>query len=86
MSTHGYGAYTRGCRCDVCRDAKADYMRERRAGARRAAHDHGPFHTATGITHGTRHGYEEHGCRCLPCTDARVESDRFYRKSKRNTA
>ena len=35
---HGYGPYTRGCRCDACRKAKADYMREaRRAGRERAA-------------------------------------------------
>lgn len=31
---HGYGPYTRGCRCVVCRQAKADYMRARRARGR----------------------------------------------------
>lgn len=34
LSGHGYNAYTYGCRCDVCRKAKADYMRERRAQGR----------------------------------------------------
>lgn len=34
---HGYIAYTHGCRCEVCRKAKADYMRERRAAARALA-------------------------------------------------
>ena len=37
MSTHGYGAYSKGCRCGVCRSAKAAYMRERRAAGRDAA-------------------------------------------------
>ena len=42
MSTleHGYGPYTNGCRCDVCKKAKADYMRERRAAARKIAQKH----------------------------------------------
>lgn len=28
---HGYGPYTRGCRCDVCREAKRVYQAQRRA-------------------------------------------------------
>ena len=40
MSEHGYVAYTKGCRCDICRGAKADYMRERRALARTVAQRH----------------------------------------------
>jgi hypothetical protein len=28
---HGYGAYTRGCRCDTCRAAKREYVARRRA-------------------------------------------------------
>jgi hypothetical protein len=50
--THGYSAYTRGCRCDVCRAAKADYMRERRAKARKEAQLH--TRSSTG-EHGHRH-------------------------------
>jgi hypothetical protein len=65
---HGYGPYTRGCRCGVCRQAKADYSRRRRAAAKETAE---PGVTAAGgFTHGTRHGYDEHGCRCGPCTEA----------------
>lgn len=43
MSTtgpHGYNRYTYGCRCEVCRKAKADYMRARRATARLIAQEH----------------------------------------------
>lgn len=40
IAVHGYSAYTNGCRCDGCRSAKADYMRERRAKARELAHKH----------------------------------------------
>lgn len=34
---HGYGGYSRGCRCEACRAAKADYMRARRSEARARA-------------------------------------------------
>lgn len=34
---HGYGPYTNGCRCDVCKAAKADYQRAKRADARAVA-------------------------------------------------
>lgn len=27
---HGMTGYTKGCRCDVCRKSRADYMREKR--------------------------------------------------------
>lgn len=96
MSEHGYNAYTSGCRCEVCRKAKADYMRGRRAAARKVAQRHtqgmgvGPGSTrkpgstryiAPYVTHGTRYAYEEHGCRCFPCTDARANSDRKYRQA-----
>jgi hypothetical protein len=37
MSEHGYGRYTNGCRCEVCRAAKAAYMRKRRAFGRALA-------------------------------------------------
>ena len=61
---HGYGGYTSGCRCDTCRDAKADYMAGRRASASlRAAAVADPQ-----LRHGTRHAYEERGCRCDECT------------------
>jgi len=75
---HGYGNYTLGCRCAVCREAKAAYMRERRAEARRLARQHtsgragepGSFrHVADVTRHGTNYAYYERGCRCRPCTD-----------------
>lgn len=37
---HGYVPYTKGCRCDTCRAAKAEYMRQRRANAREIARQH----------------------------------------------
>jgi hypothetical protein len=52
MSAHGYGAYTRGCRCDVCRGAKADYMRARRAASRALA---ARFTTTPSGERGSRH-------------------------------
>jgi hypothetical protein len=33
ITTHGYGGYSCGCRCKVCKAAKADYMAKRRAAA-----------------------------------------------------
>lgn len=72
MTAHGYGPYSKGCRCTVCRKAKADYMRARRAEARalaqRAAAS-GRQRYVDGITHG-RVGYAEHGCRCRICVSA----------------
>lgn len=73
VHTHGYGGYTRGCRCDVCRAAKAEYVRDRRRRARQMAArftDTSGRHLARGITHGTVSGYDENACRCQPCTSA----------------
>lgn len=95
MSGHGYNRYCDGCRCEVCRGAKADYMRERRALARAVAQQNGQGrpglpartpgvlrHVAPITNHGTRYGYEEAGCRCFDCTDARSASDRKYYRPK----
>lgn len=73
VHTHGYGGYTRGCRCDHCRAAKAEYVRDRRHRGRQIAArftDSSGRHLARGITHGTASGYVENGCRCRPCTSA----------------
>ena len=70
---HGYGRYTGGCRCEVCRLAKADYMRERRASARAVAGDK----SVEQFSHGTRYGYEERGCRCSACLNARAVDDKI---------
>lgn len=92
MTAHGYNLYTHGCRCEVCRRAKADYMRDRRAEARKVAQkytdprpaanvwaDGAGRYLATITRHGTRFGYEEKGCRCADCTAARTSSDARYR-------
>ena len=47
MTEHGYGPYTNGCRCEICRKAKADYMRARRAAARALAQKN--THTSDGL-------------------------------------
>jgi hypothetical protein len=68
---HGYVCYTRGCRCQPCRAAKAAYVRTRRAAAAALAAEvghHSYVLVADEITHGTRFAYEERGCRCDPCT------------------
>jgi hypothetical protein len=70
---HGYGGYSNGCRCEVCRAAKADYMGRRRAAAF-VNTDPGPV---PGVTHGTRFAYEERGCRCGPCVTAERASTRW---------
>jgi len=64
VSTHGYGGYGNGCRCETYRAAKAAYHRERRAAAIKAAR---PGRVVEGVKHGTRFGYREKGCRCEPC-------------------
>lgn len=70
---HGYSRYTHGCRCDECRAAKATYMREKRAEARRYAKqlisEKGRF-AAPIERHGIASGYRDHKCRCLECTAA----------------
>jgi hypothetical protein len=65
ISEHGYGPYTNGCRCAVCKDAKADYMRERRREGRRQA----SAEPVPGVKHGTLFAYDERGCRCGECLD-----------------
>lgn len=94
---HGYGKYSNGCRCEVCKAAKAAYMAKRRRFGRGIAqrwttHTPGrPALSEPGVgryvapveSHGTRFAYEEHGCCCLPCTDARAEHDRTRKARKR---
>ncbi len=76
VSVHGYAGYSNGCRCEICRDAKAAYMRERRSSA---------YLTATsepvpGVTHGTRSAYEESGCRCPECMATQAQCSRHPRR------
>lgn len=73
---HGYNAYASGCRCEVCRDAKAAYMREARARrwrTLRLVRTHGTGRNfVDGITHGYS-GYQNYACRCAICTAASSE-------------
>lgn len=83
---HGYGPYTNGCRCGVCKAAKADYQRARRQVAGAARHNAGGDYVATGITHGTYAGYTDSGCRCAECVTAKSEADRAMPNTKRRAA
>lgn len=89
IHTHGYGGYSRGCRCAECRAAKAAYMRARRAEAAALAVDPPSWqvdsrgrYVAYGITHGTASGYVEHACRCGPCTTARATQQERQRRRR----
>ena len=66
---HGYGAYTHGCRCEVCLQAKAAYIRGAREAAKAKAV---PGVAVEGAPHGTRSGWELHGCRCDDCKKAQL--------------
>lgn len=52
-ASHGYVPYTRGCRCAVCKVAKANYMRARRARARENAARHTQGSDGSRPTRGT---------------------------------
>ena len=83
VAGHGYGRYTNGCRCQVCRAAKAAYVRAKRASAaelRVWCALFGERYEATGITHGIT-GYQDHHCRCEVCRVAKaVRTARESRK------
>jgi hypothetical protein len=66
ISTHGYGGYANGCRCETCTAAKAAYMSAHRIAATASAQ---PGVAVTGVTHGTRSAYKDKGCRCEKCTE-----------------
>lgn len=76
---HGYVPYTRGCRCPICRGAKAAYMRASRAKASRRRRlvqvDGAGRNYVEGIVHGYG-GYQNHHCRCDECRAAKSAVDR----------
>lgn len=81
---HGYTRYSHGCRCQVCRGAKAAYSREfraRRARARKLVQQHGTggANFVPGIVHGYS-GYSNWSCRCAVCVAAKRDSDATYRR------
>ena len=75
---HGYSRYSLGCRCAVCKGAKAAYMRTKRqtAAARRLLAEDPTTFVAKGITHGTYAGYADAACRCALCLTAKAERGR----------
>lgn len=83
VKTHGYAAYSNGCRCEVCRAAKAERTREYRAQARKALRLVNAKGTGRnfvpGITHGYN-GYQNHACRCMVCTHERSRYDRLRKQ------
>jgi hypothetical protein len=80
--THGYGGYSRGCRCEECKDAKAKYMSAKRRAATEAAQ---PGEAVAGVTHGTRSAYKDKGCRCEKCVEFVRDyyRDRYYETAER---
>jgi hypothetical protein len=77
IRTHGYGGYSRGCRCEVCKSEKAFYMRDKRAVAarrRRAAQFTGKTYVAAGVYHGTAASYQDAHCRCSLCCEAKRQA------------
>jgi hypothetical protein len=81
--THGYSPYTHGCRCQVCRDAKAAYMRDKRSRGHKVrrfveSRPGAGRNYVDGITHGYA-GYQDYSCRCEVC---RAASSSAYYASK----
>lgn len=87
--------YQYGCRCDLCRAAKAAYQAAYRATRREeiaaynaayyASHKRKPKRdkrAATTGTHGTASSYA-HGCRCELCRAAKAEYQAAYRAAHR---
>lgn len=69
-TVHNRSMYSKGCRCQVCRQARLDYQREyklKRFGTRPKIHGD--------------NGYRVYGCRCEICTKARADS--YRRRPKR---
>ena len=60
------------CRCDQCKAAQADYMRDLRKALRQREPE----------IHGTT-GYSNYGCRCETCRKANAKSQRQYRKNRK---
>lgn len=76
--THGINSsYIAGCRCDPCREAHAEYMRDYRR--RKGAIPFRPWRHGMSTT-----GYQR-GCRCQACWDAYNEYQRDRRRGETKT-
>ncbi len=76
---HGCDAgYARGCRCDECRAAHAEYERERGRARRQAAEAGKPAYSPEPdrwrpLVHGTPDAWRRN-CRCGPCRQAHADT------------
>lgn len=75
---HGYySTYTNyGCRCDACKAARAEHMRDYRARLQATTQP-------SEIPHGAETAYVDYGCRCAVCRAANAAARRKYRARKR---
>ena len=68
MPEHGGSRYAMGCRCSICRRAKAEYMQALRL--RLVEHEPPPE------AHGKETTYNNWSCRCEACCAAKAECNR----------
>jgi len=59
VNTHGSSGYTRGCRCQICTEDRAEYQRNYLKKKKELAF--------TEIEHGTWSAYHLSKCRCDDC-------------------
>jgi hypothetical protein len=82
---HGYGRYTAGCRCDICRAAKRHRQNELREPWRKLLRAHREeFGWAPYVVHGIKHGYSGYQnffCRCDECVEAKAVAGGTRRQS-----
>lgn len=85
---HGYGAYSNGCRCHVCREAKRLRQIALRDPWRALYQAHKdqydyPYIVEANVTHGYA-AYVNFFCRCQVCTAAKAQSSQRARELKNN--
>jgi hypothetical protein len=79
IGTHGTLSSFRYCKCDLCRKANNEYMRD----YKRKKNDYrGRIKPRTGLVHGTKNAYSYYGCRCEICCRKNTERHQEYRKRK----
>jgi len=76
-SVHGTRTRARaGCKCDLCNEANAAYMREYRL---RKGITKQPREKGRNFTHGTEYGYQHCKPRCAACFEAGQRHNAKYR-------